>query len=233
MITKILTSFFITVFFVVIFPPTDSMCEDELLAKKLIVNSKYFQMDKKANAAFEKIANQVHNILNADMPEVFVKNMVLLTAAEIALSYNINPSTMSKLPIIIDSNHIALGFMKYDTADGRNCPTLKRILLDKKVYSSDFFTFTSDWEKVRYMMGKKWVTTFNNPSNFVAFISSYSKARMESPMSSAFGKGVAESVYYRLEGLLWFLKASLAFQKSPKIIENEANAVIEQLGLTK
>lgn len=231
MLNKIFVSIFITVFSVIVFPSTNSMCEEELLAKKLIINGTYFLMDADAETNFKKIGKQIDEMFTTNNPKIFVKNMILLTAAEIALSYSIKPSDLSGLPITLNSNHIMLGFMKYDTIDGWNCLTTKRIINGNKVFFYDFFTFTSDYDKVKLSLGLEWKTTFENPNVFTSFIHGYNNNRMTSPMSKAFGDGLAKSDYYKLEGLLWFLKASLAFQKKPGTIENEATDVIKRLKL--
>ena len=233
MLNKVLVVIFFAAFFVIILPSTNSMCEEELLSKKLIINGKYFSMGTDAKTTFKKIGTQIDQMFEKNIPRVFVKNMILLTAAEIALSYSIKPSGLSGLPITINSNHIVLGFMKYDTVDGHKCVTTTRIINGKTVFFYDLFTFTSDVDKARFLLPNKnnWSATFENPESFTSFISKYNKNRMTSPMSIAFGDGLAKGVYYKFEGLLWFLKASLAFQKKPAEIEKEVTEIIKRLKL--
>jgi hypothetical protein len=218
-------------FLILLFSPINSFCETEILSWEILVDNKYFSSDKDTNEIFKKCSKKIDDIFeNNEDKKVLAKNMLFITAAEIALASNAKLLKFEKLPVIISGDSVLLGFMKYNTIDGFRCTTVERIVDRNEVLPEDIFTFTSDFEKLMIHSKNGLLGIISDPTAYAKFIKSYIKISKEGPSAKAF-PDLRKYKFYELEGYLWFLKASFALKKPENVITEETNTIMKELKL--
>jgi hypothetical protein len=201
-----------------------------LLSQQILVDNKYFSITEGAENKMKEIEGLIKNYHLKTGEQLFVKNMLFITAAEFALIKSINGQGILKLPAKICSSDVIVALLKYDTFEGGSCLTLQRVM-GGKAEPSDLFLFTGDVDKiVSFTPSYKLMSFAQSVERFPQMANKYIDDRSKSPMSPV-TKNLAENKFFNIENLLWFLKASFVNKKKPETIKQEAELMATKLKL--
>jgi len=201
-----------------------------LLSQQILIDNKYFSITEEAKNKMNEIEGLIkeHHLIQGE--QIFVKNMLFITAAEFALIKSINDQGVLQLPAKISSSDVIASLLKYDTFEGGSCLTLKRVM-SGKTKPSDLFLFTGDVDKIVSFTPYENVVPFaKSIDKFSGMADIYMSMRGKSPMAPVM-QSLTENKFFNIENMLWFLKASFIYKKEPKQIKKEAKSMASKLKL--
>ena len=201
-----------------------------LLSQQILIDNKYFSITEKAKNKMNEIEGLIKKHHLKQEEQVFVKNMLFITAAEFALIKSINDQGVLQFPAKISSSDIIASLLKFDTLEGASCLTLKRVM-SGKTRPSDLFLFTGDVDKiVSFTPYNKVVPYAKSINEFSGMADIYMSKRGKSPMAPVL-QSLTENKFFNIENMLWFLKASFIYKKKPEQIKKEAETMASKLKL--
>ena len=201
-----------------------------LLSQQILIDNKYFSITEEARNKMNEIEGLIKKYHLIQGEQVFVENMLFITAAEFALIKSINDQGVLQLPAKISSSDVIASLLKYDTLEGASCLTLKRVM-SGKTRPSDLFLFTGDVDKIVSFTPYNQVVPFaKRIDKFAEMADIYMFKRGKSPMAPVI-QSLTESKFFNIENILWFLKASFIYKKKPEQIKEETETMASKLKL--